>query len=209
MQRAGNHLLSRAGLAANENIRIRWADARDQLQHRLHRGRFSDQGGPAFGAQQPVLRFQALAAPQRRAQLHLCAHDGHQARVVPGLLDEIARAAAHGFHSEINAAPRGHHDHRNHVVDHLDAAQQIEAFLTGGCVPGVVQVHEDHVEIARLEGGQNSGRRIRGLNFEPLAFKQQAQSLQHIRLVVGDEETPVAHAFHSTCPSKRRKTFTA
>ena len=85
----------------------------------------------------------ALAAPHG---LRLLADGGQQAVVVPGLLDEIAGAAAHRFHRQIDVAPGGHHHHRHGVALRFQAGQQVHAFLAGGGVAGVVQVGEDQVE---------------------------------------------------------------
>ena len=78
--------------------------------------------------------------------------DGGEARVVPGLLDEVARAAAHGLDGQFDAAPGGHHDHRQRGVERLDAVEQVETFLAGGGVARVVEVHQDGVEIAGFDG---------------------------------------------------------
>ncbi len=68
-------------------------------------------------AEQQVFGFETLASAERLTELGLSADDGQQPRVVPGLLDEIARAAPHRFHREVDAAPSGHDDHRKRAVD--------------------------------------------------------------------------------------------
>ena len=45
-------------------------------------------------------------------QFDLRAQDGQQALVLPRLLDEVARAAAHGFDRQSDVAPRRHDDDR-------------------------------------------------------------------------------------------------
>jgi len=47
---------------------------------------------------------------------------------------------------------------------------------------------ERHVEIARFDGAQHAHRRGRGLDVAAFALQQQAQGLQHVRLIVGDED---------------------
>ena len=64
-----------------------------------------DQLRKALGAQRAVLGFQALALAQGAAEFDLGLQDGGEARVVPGLLDEVARAAAHGFDGELDRCP--------------------------------------------------------------------------------------------------------
>ena len=61
---------------------------------------------PALVTEQRVLRLEPLAAPQRPAKLDLGAQDGEQPLVVPGLLDEVARAAPHGLDRHVDLTPR-------------------------------------------------------------------------------------------------------
>ena len=94
-----------------------------------------------------------LPAVQRVAccgQIHLRANNAQQAMVVPGLLDEIARAAPHGLDGDFHAAPRGHHH------DWQCAVQPAARWRAGQCLPGprwcrvVVQVHQHDVEFVAL-----------------------------------------------------------
>ena len=74
-----------------------------------------------------VLGLEPLAPLQRAAELHLRAQDGQQPRVLPRLLDEVARAAAHGLDRQVDAAPRGHHDDRHGSVELLQPREEREA----------------------------------------------------------------------------------
>ena len=69
----------------------------------------------------------------------------------------------------------------------LNPRKQIQTFLSAGRVARVVQVHQDHVEVAGLERRDVPGGRVGGFDAEPFAFKQQTQGFQYIRLIVGDE----------------------
>ena len=51
VERLCNNLLPGAVLASNEHVCVGRADARDELQHGLHRGGFRDEIRPRFGAQ--------------------------------------------------------------------------------------------------------------------------------------------------------------
>ena len=107
--------------------------------------------------------------------LGLLANRGQQAIVVPGLLDEIAGAAAHRFHGEIHVAPRSHHDHRHGVALRLQAGQQVHALLAGGGVAGVVQVGENQVErAAAADGFEQALRGVGGDCLPALAFEEEA-----------------------------------
>ncbi len=74
------------------------------------------------------------------------------------------------------------------AVDGLDAREQVEALLAGGGVAGVVEVHHDDVEIASLDGGEDGGGRRGGLDLVALGLEQQAQGLEDVGLIVGDED---------------------
>ena len=146
-----HHFLAGAGLAGDQHVRVRRSHARDHLQHRLHGLRLGNQRRNALGAQQAVLGFQAQAAADGVAQIDLRLDDGQQPLVLPGLLHEIARAAAHRFHRQAHRGPGRHHDHRQHRIDGLNARKQIQPFLPRRGVARVVQVHDHDVEIARFE----------------------------------------------------------
>jgi len=91
--------------------------------------RFRHQLWEPLGAQRPVFSFQALASAQSAPELDLGFENRRNARIVPGLLDEVARPTAHGFHGQLDRAPGGHDDHRQGAVQVLNPRQQIQAFL--------------------------------------------------------------------------------
>ena len=112
---------------------------------------------------------------------------GEEPRVVPGLLDEIARAPAHRLDGDLDAAPGRHDDDGQRRVESLDAREQVEAFLARGRIARVVQIDERDVELARLDGREHPGRRRRRLELESLGLEQQPQRFEDIGLVVGDQ----------------------
>ncbi len=189
VERARDHFFSGAVLAGDEDVGVRRADARDQVQHRTHRGGFGDQRRASIGAQETILGFEALAFAQSLRKLDLSFQDREQARVLPGLLDEILGAAAHRFDGEFEAAPRRHHDDGKRAVFRPDVREQIEAFLAGGGVARVVQVHQQPVEFAGFERGEHCGRRCDGLDVESFAFQQQTQSFANVRLVICNQNS--------------------
>ena len=101
--------------------------------------------------QRLVGQLEPAAAAEGAAELDLRAHDGQQPLVVPRLLDEVAGAAAHRLDRDVDRAPGRHHDDRQRLVGGADAAQQVEPFLAGGGVAGVVEVDEDDVVVLQLE----------------------------------------------------------
>ena len=86
--------------------------------------------GAPFGAQQSGFRFQLLRALQSAMQFDLGAQDGQQAFVLPRLLNEVARAAAHGLDRQSHVAPGRHDDDRNAAVEGDDLREQVETFLS-------------------------------------------------------------------------------
>ena len=62
MQKLGNNLLAGTVLAGDQDVRVRGADLRDQLEHRRHCRRAGNKLRHAFRAQQAVFQLQ-LARP--------------------------------------------------------------------------------------------------------------------------------------------------
>ena len=120
----------------------------DEFEDRLHCGRAGDKFRHAFGAKQAVFEFELAGTAQSLVQLGVHANQADEALVLPGFLDEIARAALDAFDGEVDVAPRGHDDDRQARIDLLEAREQIEAFLARGGVAGVVQVDEQHIVVA-------------------------------------------------------------
>jgi hypothetical protein len=187
MQRHRDDALARAVLARDEHVRVGRPQPRDHLEDRLHRGRVGNQVRPRLVAQHPVLGLQALPAAQRAPEIDLRPDDAEEPLVLPRLLHEIARAAPHRLDRQVDAPPGGHHDRRQRLVDRLQPREQVEPLAARRRVARVVQIHEDGVELALLDGAQDGGRRGGGLDFVAFGLEQQAQGFQHVRLVVSDE----------------------
>ena len=85
--------------------------------------------GPPSACAMRDLRFEPAGPAQRATELDLRAEDGQQPLVVPRLLDEVARAAAHRFDRQVHRAPRGHDDDRQRFVGRVDPRQQVEPLL--------------------------------------------------------------------------------
>ena len=94
------------------------------------------EGAAAMNSGRPSARkqfrfgFQVLSALQSAMQFDLGTQDGQQAFVLPRLLNEVARAAAHGLDRQSNVAPGRHHDHRDAAIEGHDLGEQIQPFLT-------------------------------------------------------------------------------
>ena len=198
VQRARHHPFAGAVFAEDEHVRVRRPDPRDHLQHALHRDGFGDHLRHSLAAEQRVLGLQPLPLAQRLTQFDLRADDREQPRVVPGLLDEIARAAAHRFDRHLDAAPRGHHHDRERRVDALDAREQVQPLLARRRVARVVEVDQRDIELARLDGRQHAGRRRCGLQLKSFGLQQQAERLQDVRLIVRDEDPRVFRTVRRT-----------
>ena len=105
VQRLRDESLAGAVFAGDQDIGVGRAHPRDHVQHRPHGRGVGDELREALGAQRAVFRLQALAFAQRPAELDLGLEDGGQPRIVPGLLNEIARAAAHRLDRQFDASP--------------------------------------------------------------------------------------------------------
>src|SRR5690606_34962631 len=79
-----------------------------------------------------------------------------------------------------------------------------QAFLARGSVARVVEVDQRGVETTALQQRQRLGRRGGGLAGKAFGLEQQAQRLQHVRLVVRDQHAgglAAAHAVAVCCPA--------
>ena len=163
------------------------SDARDDVEHRPHRRRFGEQRRMAVGHQRLVGGFELPAAADRAAQFGLRADDRQQPLVVPRLLDEVARAAAHRLDRDFDRSPGRHHDDRQRLVGGVNPLQQIEPFFTRRRVARVVEIHQDDVVVLQLHRAQQLLRRRGRVDEIALGLQQQAQRLEHVRLIVADQ----------------------
>ncbi len=107
---SARRFLAGAVLAGDEDAGVGGSDAGDGGEDRLHGGRGGDHLREALGAEEAILGFEAISAADGVVEIDLGAQDGKQAGVVPGLLDEVVGAAAHGFDGELYVGPGGHDD---------------------------------------------------------------------------------------------------
>ena len=113
-------------------------------------GNLVDQGA-LFGVE-------ALFFAKSTAFFHMCPEDRQKAFIFPRLLHEIAHAPAHHLDRQFHAPPSRHHDHRERAIQGPYLGQEVETFLAGRRIPRVVEVHQQHVEIARLQALDNGPR---------------------------------------------------
>ena len=189
MEGERDRALAGAVLARDEDVGVGGSDALDELQHRLHLGGGGDQPQGSRLLQRGVLRLEPLAGAQGAAQLHLGAHDGQQPRVVPGLGHEVPRSPAHRLHRQLHARPCRHHHDGQGPVDRLQAGEQVEPLLAGGRVAGVIQVHEEKIELAFRQGREQVRWGAHGFKDISVRLEKQLQSIQHVLLIVGNENS--------------------
>ena len=189
VQRLRHQPLAGAVFAGDQDVGVRGPHAGDDVEHRAHGSRLRDELGEALGAQRVVFGFEALAFAEGAAELDLRFEDGGEARVIPGLLDEVARAAAHGFDGELDGTPGGHHDDGQRGIEGLNAVEQLEAFLAGGGIARVIEVHEDGIEVARFDRIDSGGRGVDGFGLVAFAFDEEAQRFENVGLIVGNKDT--------------------
>ena len=135
--------------------------------------------------------------PHGPAQVDLRSHRDQQPLVVPRLLDIVARAAAHRLDGAGDAAPRRHDEDGQRGIDRADPLDEVQAFLPGGRVAGVVEVEDGQIEVGRFDALDRLGRRARLDHLEAFVEEQQAQRIEDVRLVVGDQDPDWARVGHS------------
>ena len=158
------------------------------------------EGAAAMNSGRPSARSRRASASRRlRAlqsamQFDLRAQDRQQALILPWLLDEVARAAAHGFDGQSDVAPRGHHDHRDAAVEGDDLREQVKAFLARGGVTRVVQVDQDSIVKFAGQRLAHRGGRLCGIDFEAGGAQQQLERFEDVRLIIGRKDAAGALA---------------
>ena len=73
-------------------------------------------------------------------------------------------------------------------VERLELGDELEALAAGRRVARVVQVEQHRVEVARCERREHRRRRAGRLDLVALALEQQAERLEDVGLIVGDED---------------------
>ena len=141
MNRLRDGALAGSVLAGHQHVGFRRPDALNQFEHRSHRRGFRDQQRTHIRFQRSVFGFEPLLAPKGARQLHLRANHRQQPGVLPGLLDEIAGAAAHRLNGHLDAAPGGHHHERQRRIVRAQLRQQVQAFLARCGVARVIEIH--------------------------------------------------------------------
>ena len=183
----GDEPFARAVLACNQHVRVRRRRPLDELDDGLHRRRSRNQRRRAVEAQ-ARRALELPPAAQRAAQLDLRSDNREQPRVVPRLLHEVARAAAHRLDRDIDARPRGQHDDRQRRILGLQPREQVEPFLARRRIARVIQIDERGVEVRFGDGREHGGRRRHGLHLEPLALQEQLKGFENVALIVGKKD---------------------
>ncbi len=84
--------------------------------------------------------------------------------------------------------------------------EQIQPLLARGGVARVVEVHQHGVELLALGGGQHARGRAGRDHLVTRVLQQQAQGLEHVGLIVGQQDAGGGHGGrlpHSSQPSFR------
>src|SRR6185437_278729 len=139
--------------------------------------------------------------PEHAGTLNLLTKHAQQLRVVPGLLDKVARAAMHGLDRKLNRAPGSHDDYGQCAVNGQSLRHQLQAFTAGCGVTAVVQVEQSGVKVTVAECLQRIFRTLHKLGFVAIALEQQMQRHYHVRLVFSHQN---ARALRDAVKFKRR-----
>ena len=160
------------------------ADELEAVHLRQHRGQEGALDAPCF---LELARLSQRARAPFAAGRDLGVQQRDERRVVPGLLNEVPHAAAHGLDREVDRAPARHHDDRQRAVERLQARQEIDPFAARRGVAGVVQIHQHQIEPGLLHGGEGGFGRMHCVDVHPFRLQQQAERVDEIRLIVGDQ----------------------
>jgi hypothetical protein len=141
---------------------------------------------------------------ERPAVFDLASHGGGQGGVVPRLVHEGARAAAHRLDRCVDAAPAGHDDDGEQRILLAHFLEQLESFTSGRRIAGVVEVHQQQIVGAAIETGTHLLHRAGGVGLEAGIAKQEPQRGDHVGLVVGHEHARDAASAVKGLPEARR-----
>ena len=124
VQRAGEQLLAGAALAFEQHRRVGARRALQRDRHLLQPRVFADDLRRATPCRKLLTQQEILG---RQAPLRERALD-HQQQVIgiDRLGEKVQRAFPHGRHGVLNAAERGHHDHRHLGIELLGGTQHTE-----------------------------------------------------------------------------------
>jgi hypothetical protein len=93
----------------------------------------------------------------------------------------------HGFHRQAHGGPSGHGHDRRCIRDFFQPAEHIQAFAARRGVARIVQIDEQNVELLARHRCQQVRGRIHGLNAVAMPLEQEAQRIEYVLLVIGDE----------------------
>ena len=183
VDRARDQLLARAGLAADEDRRVRRRDLLDEPEDVAHRGAVADDRLEAVALQAPLEAERPLREPERvdgalDAEEELVRDDG--------LRHVVERAERVGLARPLDGAVRGHEDHLRRerpVASRREALDDVHAREAGH-----LEVREDDLgaELGRLREGFAAVRG--GRHAVALVLEDHRQRLPLVLLVVHDED---------------------
>ncbi len=189
MQCLSNDLFARPVLSGDEHVGVGGPNPRHRLEHRSHRRCRSNKVRSPWSTQNAILRLQPPGSLLAAMQFHLGSQNTQQPRILPRLLDKVSCAAPHRLYRKVDAAPRRHHHHGQLRIYFLYAGNQVQAFLPGGCIPRVVEINQDSVEVLMRQCIEHQRWSSDHLQLIALRFQQQTQRLQNMRLVIGDQKS--------------------
>ena len=136
-----------------------------------------------------LLRRAAAGRAPLAPQSNLLLQDFQQPRVGPRLFHEIRHAVLHGLHRQSHGRPPGHHHDRRCILVLFQVAEQVQSLAARGRIPRVIQIHQQQVEFALCQDPEQLRGRSHRFRFISLPLEQQAQRVQHIRLIVGNQDS--------------------
>ncbi len=186
MDRFGDQLLAGAALTEDQHGRVGGADAVDQPQDLFERTARSDDASAARGSGQ--LLAQLLELGQHLLLLERPAHDDLHLVESERLREVVVGAAPYGVERRVTRAVRGHDDDGRAAIHLLDLVDRVEAAHAGQA-----HVHQDQVELRRLERLERQLGGWRHRDGVLLALQRFLQEELHLWIVVHHENLKHVH----------------
>ena len=190
MQLARDKFLAGAVLAEDQHVRVGRRRTPHDGHQVAHRPRPADDRAARRGrvGQHAVRLLQAFVLAPARAELNRRRHRCGQLLVLPGLGDEVGRAALHGLDYRVDAAVRRDHDNDELRVDGEDPREPVESLRAARFAGPEIHVQQDGVDVVFREEFRDALRPPARQDFAELPPQQQPAGGEDVLVVIDDQD---------------------
>src|SRR5271170_3228348 len=121
-------------------------------------------------------------------KVNLCRKNRKQPGVLPRLLNEVARPAAHSLDGDFDVGPCGHDDDWKLRIQRSHLRQKVETLLPRSRIAGVIQIDQQRVVRPIAQGIEHHLWRTGPVDTIALGPHQQLDRVQNMRLIVSHEQ---------------------